>query len=369
MTAGTPESLITLVLTHGLATTGRPAPPRTVPSEHDFDAVLALARRERLTGLLAATVAAGELVLTDAQRARLAEAHRDAMLACLALERLALVVHDALAARGVGHAFLKGVAWAQVHYPDPSWRAYGDVDVLVHPDGWDDAVAWCRSVGAVRHYPEPRPGFDRRFGRSVAWTMPDRLELDVHRSLAPGPLGVTVTADDLLPAAATFRLAGRDLPRLEAASELVHAALHAVAGDRVPRPAVLRDVAQLATITRPGVAEVEARARAGRVGAAVAHGIRLAADRLGLAPHPLLHWANTYRPGPDERRRLRATLAADGSYARQAWATLRFVEGLRAKADYLRALAAPAAAYRDERDGGRLGRPRRLLAALTGHDR
>jgi hypothetical protein len=369
VTGADPGPLLTAVLTHGLETTGRPAVPPTPPSDAQFGALLTVARRERLVGLLAAAVSDGVIPLTGAQLTRLAEEHREAMLACLALDRLALAAHEALAARGVDHAFLKGVAWAQVHYPDPSWRVYGDVDVLVHPDGWDDAVGWCRDAGGVRHYPEPRPGFDRRFGRSVAWTMPAGLELDVHRTLAPGPMGVTVRAGECLPAPALVTVAGRSLPRLDPAAELVHAALHATVGDRVPRLSALRDVAQIATVTRPPVGDVDRLARRWSVGAAVARGIRAAADRLGLAPHPLGHWAAAYRPGPDEVRWLRATLAADGSYARQALATLPALPGLRAKVAYARALAAPGRGYRDAADAGPLGRARRLLAAVTGADR
>lgn len=373
------DALLTRVAAHGLpadrADQADPAGPRVAgdaagPLDDDtFGALLAAARRERLVGLLAAATAEGALVVTDTQRAELHRAHREAMLACLALERLALAVHDGLAAAGVRHAFLKGVAWCHTHYPDPAGRAFGDVDVLVDPDGWDAAVAWCEARGARRHYPEPRPGFDRRFGRSVAWTFPDGLELDLHRTLAPGPLGQTIRPAEALDHLGAFPLGDRSLPRLEAALECVHAALHATLGDPVPRLTALRDVAQFALVTRPAPGAVEAWCRRFRVGAAVRAGLLGAARRFGLGPAPLLHWAATYVPGPTEDRCFHATVAAGGSYARQALATLPAVPGVRAKVAYALALAAPRRTYLDGDERGRLGRLRRVGGVLTGGGR
>ena len=53
------------------------------------------------------------------------------MRACLRLERVALDVTADLAAAGIETRLLKGAATARLDYDDPSWRSFGDVDLLV----------------------------------------------------------------------------------------------------------------------------------------------------------------------------------------------------------------------------------------------
>ena len=84
---------------------------------------------------------------------RSSHAHEEAMRACVRLERVALEVTADLAAAGIETRLLKGAATARLDYDDPSWRSFGDVDLLVRSDDYDAAVGRCCAAAA--------PGADR----------------------------------------------------------------------------------------------------------------------------------------------------------------------------------------------------------------
>ena len=99
---------------------------------------------------------------------------------------------EALEKAGIAHRVLKGHAWAHTVYPDPSWRAFGDVDLLVGTDDSDRAVEVLESTGVRRTLPEVRPGFDRRFGKDATLLSASGREVDLHRLLVAGPYGLWV---------------------------------------------------------------------------------------------------------------------------------------------------------------------------------
>src|SRR6185295_18812816 len=151
----------------------------------------------------------------------------------------------ALRDAGIGSVVLKGPAVAHVAYPDPSWRPFGDIDVLVPAGRFDDACDVLAALGYHRSFVDPRTGFAARFGKGAAHVGADGLEVDLHRLLADGPFGFWVDHDVILGATAAFELAGRRLARLDDSAILLHACLHAVLGGRNPTLLQLRDVAQL----------------------------------------------------------------------------------------------------------------------------
>ena len=65
------------------------------------------------------------------------------------------------------------------------------------------------AVGHRRKFPEPRPGFDRRFGKGSCLVSPGGHEIDLHRTLAMGPYGVRIDLEDLWRRSSSFGLAGR----------------------------------------------------------------------------------------------------------------------------------------------------------------
>ena len=114
------------------------------------------------------------------------------MRSCVWLERWTLEVVQLFADAAIEVRLLKGPAVAHLDYPDPAWRAFGDIDVLVPSAQYDDAIRALLAVGGRRRSQEVRPGFDRRFGKGACVTLLNGVQVDVHRTLASGPFGLTV---------------------------------------------------------------------------------------------------------------------------------------------------------------------------------
>jgi hypothetical protein len=280
----------------------------------------------------------------------------------LRVEALLLEVASALDTAGVEHRVLKGVALAHTTYPDPAWRVFGDVDVLVRPHAFTTAVELLGTkLHLERKIPELRRGFDARFGKEALLRAEGRPELDLHRTFVEGALGLTIHLPDLFAPGRDFVLGGRRLTALPAPQQLLHAAYTAVVGDRPPRLSALRDVLQVLQEEQPAADETLELARRWRCQAVLARGISSAWKT--LAPRhdapPLIRWAQSYRPAPMERLLAASHVGPARAYTRHA-AALLVVPGLDARLAYLRAIAWPQRRYLAARGLPRVGFPVRL---------
>lgn len=359
MTAVTVDRLAALGLLEGA--------PTALPEGPAWDALWRDVVTERAVALVAAAADRGLVLAAADQDAAIVAAHEDRMRACLTLERVTLDVVGRLDSAGIAVRVLKGPANAYLDYPDPAWRSFGDVDVLVRSDQYEDALDVLRADGSRRRSAEVRPGFDRRFGKGVCLIRPDGVQIDVHRTLASGPFGLTIDLEDLWSEPEWFLLGGVEVAALSRELRLLHACFHAVLGDSPARITALRDVVQIAAspgLDVPGVVE---RARRWGARVVVAEAVQIAAARLGpVLPAELAGWARTYRPSRSERRALAAYTGPGRSYARQMVAAVPAIRGFRAKASYLRALVFVDADYARRHDGGRRGRIGRALRARPG---
>jgi hypothetical protein len=130
---------------------------------------------------------------------------------------------------------LKGVALAHLVYPDPSYRVFGDVYLLVPSAMFASAIAVLhREMGTARCVPELRPGFDERFGKEALMRSVNGLELDVHRMFVEGAWGLTMDLDDLFSPSRRFVLAGQELDALPMPQQFLHACYAAAIGDWPP---------------------------------------------------------------------------------------------------------------------------------------
>jgi hypothetical protein len=328
------------VASYGLTT--RLALPQDVLADHDWDEVLANARSQRLTGLLAAAVGAGAFPTTDEQYEQTADAQVAAMAVVLRLERLLLDVAEQLAQAGIEVRVLKGSAAAHMLYPDPALRPFNDIDILVPSGAFDDAVTVIARSGGVRQHPQPRPGFDRRFSKGTSFSMPSGLEVDLHRTFVAGPFGLTVQLDDVWAASRPFQIGGVGLHGLDPETCFLGLCYHAALGEAVPRLLPLRDVAQIMTRGAIDTGRVLSLARGWRAEAAVARAVSTSVTTLGLEPRgTLAEWALEYRADRTATRALSAYTHDGNAYGRQAVAAVRFIPGLTGKAAYVRALVWP----------------------------
>jgi hypothetical protein len=263
------------------------------------------------------------------------------MLWTLRVERMLLVVSRHLEALGVGSVVLKGPALAHTHYPDPSLRAFRDLDLLVPTRQWRAACSALEALGMRRRLPEPRPGFDERFGKAAVYTGSEGVQVDLHRTLAQGPFGQWMDPEELFGRTTSFALAGRNLRRLDDTALLLHACVHASLGWTPPELLPLRDIAQISTAGEVDWASLEGLAARWRLGAVLVHAFATTSQAFGpVLPLPsrrLIHMDIR----PEDSRALRSYTTGRRWRGATVRSTLRAIKGTRTKAAYIGALVFP----------------------------
>jgi hypothetical protein len=355
------DPVVAAIAAYGLTTRLR------LPEHHlddpPFDAVLVAARRARVLGMLTNAVADGAFPVTNAQRDRCAALEQAWAGQALHLERLLLEVTSVLERAAVRYRVFKGPALAHTVYPHPGWRVFADLDVLVPGAAFARARdAILEDLDAVQPIPELAPGFDGEFGKDAPLRV-GQLEIDLHRTFASGPFGLTIPLDELFVSAAHLVLGGRAVPTLPPSAAFLQACVNAALGDLPVRACSLRDVVQLSTFVEDDVDAIMATAQRWGIGIVVHRAVDLAWPSLGLAPGPFTEWAERYRASPREQWFLRSYLTPARSYTRPA-ASLFVIKGVGPRVRYARALLFPQRTYLTSR-GWRLGHhARRALDAL-----
>lgn len=307
--------------------------------EHLFTKLLAVCRRERTIGLLAQAASSGRFPVSDEQMELVEAGHVQLMGTAVLLEQLLVSTSASLSQAGVDHWVLKGPSFAHLDWPDPSWRTFNDIDLLVAGNS-DAAVAALVGSGSRRRTAEVSPGFDSRFGKGTTLMAPSGFEIDIHRTLVAGALGLLIKLNELVDGSTTVMIGGRPVPALGRPQRLVHACYHAALGGSRPHHATCRDVAELVLSAPPHERAVALElGRSWQGEAALARGLVLAADLLELPDaHPLIRWGRQYRPTALEERRLHAYFGLDRSFARQALEGWRVLPGVRERFAYGRHL-------------------------------
>lgn len=297
--------------------------------------------RQRLNGLALAAVEAGQLDLADWQLQSLLELQREAMIRALTLERTLVSLAASFESAGLDVIVLKGPALAHTLYPDPAWRPFGDLDLLVRTDDWDDACALLSDVGFTRRYREPRPGFSKRFGHTALHIGEDGVEVDLHRTLVAGPFGLWMEPEELFDHIDTFRLGGRTIRRLDDSGLFLNACVHASLGFKPPLLLPLRDVAQ--TVMTGDVDWNVIRDWSGRwrLSAVLQHACSAASESLDVTFPEQARTSLGPLPGRRERRALEAYTTERRSRGGKALAAIQAIPGWRGKIAYVSALLVP----------------------------
>lgn len=328
-----------------------------------FAVLRSVAIGERVVPILADAVARDVLPADDTERASAAELWDELMNRCLRLEARLAWLSDELAALGIDLRVLKGPASAHLDHLRPELRQFGDLDVLVRAADMPRVFELLEQHGYVRRYPEPRRGFDQRFTKSVSFR--GDVEIDVHRTLAEGPVGHGIRVDDLWERASTFHVAGVELRALAPAPRFVHACLHAHLAPPPARLSTVSDIARGLVGSSTQLDEVIDLARRWHVGAAV--------ERAVLATIAEIWWPDAVDPGWSTSSTLSVVDAAlleshrqpGPSSASRAVLSLATLPGLGARVRYVTDLIAPRPSYAAPRHGGfaaRLAHARRAIA-------
>lgn len=316
----------------------------------DFAAEL---QRTRLLGPLLTAHSLGEVDLPEDLRADLVTRQQGALLWCIELEKRLLQVHDWFAptqhTKGIEYRVIKGPAVAHLDTLEPSLRTFADIDLLIAADDMDRAVAILTRHGATRPWAERRPGFDRRFVKSVTMTFADGIELDLHRTLADGVHGHRIPLADLFADADHFDIGGVSLAALKPVHRLLHSAYHLLLGSREPALMNLRDLAGYLCDPSIQVVEVTAEATRWRGEAVLALAIDLVAERLDVQPARWTDWRAAQRLDPTELALIERHRSEGSSLGRAKLDVARELPGVRTKLAYLTALAWPSREHLESR--------------------
>lgn len=327
------------VLAHGCAT------DLVAPAEPLGDArwtrLLADVATHRLEGLLVDAVSTGALPVTRAQADVVAHLEIDLTHARLWQEHRLVDVVDRVEAAGIEVRVLKGLALATLDYPDPQLRPTGDVDLLVRAADLDAVGRVLAAAGATRTDPDPRPGYSAVVGKGATWA-DARGEVDLHRLLVWGPLGVRLDPDLLWSESRAFTVAGRPFTTLAFEDMFLHACAHLlVLGAR--RALELRDVAQLVAADDLDTGRLLGRARRWGAEALLATALLLTRQELGLRLDTELgRWAAGFPPTWRDQLWLRVERPAQPLWGLEAAATFAELPSHRARAELVRATLRPA---------------------------
>jgi hypothetical protein len=241
---------------------------------------LPIVAAQGLPGLLQRAADLGLVDLTASESEHLADLVQRATVTSLRLEAELIRLEPFL--RRAGGVVLKGPVLAHGVYDDPRWRPFTDLDVLVPSDCLADAVTELGRLGYARSWPDPSPHFVERVAKAVTFTHPAVLNVDLHRTLAPGRAASGIRPDEVLAGSIEVRTGDRLIPAPGWDVHLIECALHAVMGHRLTRVLPLRDIAGILLSGNVDGTRVAAMSEAWGVGTEVAVGLEHASAVTGV---------------------------------------------------------------------------------------
>lgn len=322
------------------------APPVFPPTDPAAIALLVgLAETQGVLGLLLVALDGGAIELGPELTDLAATRHEATLIWCMQVETRLLELNSWFVdAGGIHHLVVKGPAVAHLDAPDPALRSFADLDLLVPGPEIDRAVEVLLDHGGTREYAERRPGFDRRFGKSVTVTLPDKVQVDVHRTLCDGTHGFRIPLGRLFDEATTFPLGGDEVPTLSRRHRALHAAYHGVLGSAVPPLRTVRDLAGY--LTHPDLTPevLVAEARVWRGEAVLAEAVAATFDALEFDAPAWRRWLDEVQIDPAEARIVAEQRVESGSFGLAKVAALQELAP-RDRLAYALALAVPSSAH------------------------
>lgn len=300
-----------------------------------------LISRHRLQGLLVHAVATQHLPSTDEQRRAVAQLEVDLTRDRVWHDMRLVEITELLREAGIDQRVLKGPAFGTLDYPDRIMRPTGDIDLLVRGEDLAGAIDTLVRHGGSVVDPEPVEGYTRHIGKSTTITMPDGLEVDLHRTLVRGPFGVRMRPEDLWLRSREFAIGGVPMSTIGREESLLHASYHLmILSDR--RALSVRDVAQFLVDPALDTDAVIDLAAAWKAQIVLGSAVLLAASMLpSVADAPLVGWAGSTRTSRLDRSYLRIARPGDTMGPAEWPATFLSLRSTRARAMLLRSILHP----------------------------
>ncbi len=251
-----------------IAAFGLPGHEDTSPfylPDDQWPGMLATLTQQRTTGLAVAAAESGWLQLSTEQWQDLLTRHREAMGQVLGIERRLLV-----------------------------------------PGDWRRACSVLEDLGLKRALPEPRPGFDERFGKASVHQGRGDIDVDLHRTLVLGPFGLWIESDRLFDHTVAFEAGGRFFNRFDDTLLMLHGCIHASLGWWPPLLTPIRDVAQVAWFGRVDWDRLRDHALRWRLSAVVQDALGRTEEILGIRMPEQAKSLGELKPRRRERQALLA---------------------------------------------------------------
>jgi hypothetical protein len=191
--------------------------------EDEWHQLMAWARTQRVLGL-ARHALIDTPGLTPDRKEELEQLGHCASMISLHVDASAFRAGRKLSNAGVDFRVLKGFGTARILYPDPSWRQYGDFDVLVRRDDLERAIEALSPPSAEVELAQPGPA---RRDIVKEYPIPDErgIEIDLHLALQGSLFSSTLDNDVLF--SGTQTIPGSEwMVALSPTGMFVHAVLH-----------------------------------------------------------------------------------------------------------------------------------------------
>jgi hypothetical protein len=179
-----------------------------------------------------------------------------------------------------------------------------------------DATDALTELGLSPLWPPVRRGWADRYAKGVTLRADDGRQLDLHRTLAAGPLGDRLSSTGLFAGGQRFEIGGRPLTALTDVNRFAHACYHAALSATASHRH-RRDVALLALRVRPDALHLVRGI--GWSMTVIAAAIDSAAPA-GAIPDDWVEWSRAVERSRDDERLL---VAARSSFATAARVTIR----------------------------------------------
>jgi hypothetical protein len=224
--------------------------------------------------------------------------------------RAAAEVAGALEKHGVAAVFVKGVALALSAYERPALRAFGDLDLMVHPDSVPAARAALASLGFAPDSDGPSSTMESAYVRAAAGGLPVAVDLHWDFIENDGPqAAVRIPVREIL----ERRRVVESIPIPTVEDNLLLAAANLVRS-RVDRMVLIVDFCRLAA-ARPDWDRVLERAAAWRLKTALWLGLSRAEQLFGAGIPAALR--DALAPSPWRRRWIDGLLAGSALWSRR----------------------------------------------------
>lgn len=189
--------------------------------------------RERIAAVFADALETG-LTATDTQRAEAVALRQSAMMGDLFIESVLMDLADTFDKGGINWRLVKGLATSRVLYESSSQRSTGDIDVIVHPDQYHEALDLLRATGRiVSEHPQQGPVTAKHY-RCETLVHDSGVELDIHRFIDGTIPRFRIPTEVMFGGPQTVSISGRQFLAPCTPVLILHAMLHLSTGKTGP---------------------------------------------------------------------------------------------------------------------------------------